>query len=145
MKIEAERLLTSLYCPPVKFEHGPCSYAKVGACVDHAHLHLVPMQGDLSAELNSFFPCQRMTNWSDLSARYDSGHPYLFYEDAAGRASAYDISLIPSQFARMLVARKLGTAEKYDWRKYPGEDELRVFIRDLGHLKSRREYHELIA
>ncbi len=145
VKDEAERLLLSLYRPPIKFEHGSCSYGKAGACVDHAHLHLVPMEQDLSNELNFLFSRRPVRSCGDLSVEYQLARPYLFYEDSAGLASIYEISVIPSQFMRMLVARRLGMLDRYDWRRYSGEQELQFFLRDLNTLKNSRQPHELFA
>jgi len=145
VKRKVEYLLASLYSAPIKFEHGPCSRGLAGACIDHAHMHFVPTTIDLKPELDSEFHHRSIQALDELTSEYRSGRPYFFYETAGGLSSLYQISVIPSQFARMLLARKLGMLEKYDWRKYKGELELRVFLKDLERMKRWEAAGELHA
>ncbi len=50
----------------------------------------------------------------------------------------YETPLLPSQFMRMLLARRLGLLEKFDWREYPGQVELDTFLSTLRKSGYRR-------
>lgn len=137
LKTESESLLNSIYGPVVKFEHGSCSHVKAGACIDHAHMHLVPTAEDFGSHLAHRFSGKRLTDIGRISSKCAS-QPYLLYENAMGVATVYETPLLPSQFMRMLIAQRLGVPERYDWRKYHGVDELRMFCRDLESLRRNR-------
>ena len=38
--------LSEVYCVPLFFEHGPHKESKGGCCIDHAHIHAVPVKTD---------------------------------------------------------------------------------------------------
>ena len=137
LKAESESLLNSIYGPVVKFEHGSCSHMKAGACIDHAHMHLVPTAEDFGSHLAHLFGGERLTDIGRISLKWAS-RPYLLYENAMGIATVYETPLLPSQFMRMLIAQRLGVLERYDWRKYPGIDELKTFWRDLESIRRNR-------
>src|SRR6185437_6435479 len=107
VKAESEQLLMSMYSSVIKFEHGPCSTGVAGACVDHAHLHLVPTSVDLRCELSRRFVGRTINDITELANSYREGRSYLFFEDAKGVKTVYDVELLPSQYMRMLLAREL--------------------------------------
>ena len=131
VKRKSEDLLRGIYGAVIKFEHGPCLSVTVGTCVAHAHLHIVPTKEDLRSELASFFRGREIHGLHELSFLFEHKCPYILYEDDAGSAAVYETPLIPSQFMRMLLARKIGALAKYDWRDYFGLEELASFMRHL--------------
>lgn len=145
VKARSEALLKSLYGAVIKFEHGPCSPGTAGSCVSHAHLHLVPTWKDFHSELCTNFTGRRIGDLFELSSEYRNGSPYLFYEDDTGLASVYQAPLIPSQYMRMLIARHIGRLDQYDWRDYPGESEITIFLQELQKAQLRRVVNELLA
>ena len=98
---------------------------------------MVPTKVDLLAELESSFPSRPTSGFNEISSAYEAGTSYLLYEASDEKATIFDIPVLPSQYMRMLLAKSLGLDEKYDWRDYPGSDELRMFFKDLASLDRR--------
>jgi diadenosine tetraphosphate (Ap4A) HIT family hydrolase len=144
VKSQLETILRSIYGDVIQFEHGPCSLGTAGACVDHAHLHMVPTRADIGAELSSRFMGYPVDGMTVLASAYRAGRSYLFYENNEGESSMYDVSVLPSQYMRMLLAQELGMLERYDWRSYSGREELRSFLQLLEKRKMRRPIGELL-
>jgi ATP adenylyltransferase len=126
VKEEVKRVLSEHYCIPLFFEHGAAgTNRKGGCCIDHAHLHAVPVGVDVLQELANRFSHSEIRSFADLKARYDKGQHYLFLEEASGRKYIFDIpSVIPSQYIRKVIAQKIGKPERWDWRECWGLDEM---------------------
>jgi len=134
---ETRQVLSSAYCPPIFFEHGPMSFQQTGGCcVDHAHIHAVPVSLNLAQELRKHFTERRITNLNELKNQFVRGVAYLFFEDAKGNRYVYDAPLVPSQYLRQLVASKIGLPERQDWRMYPGEEEMLNTLKTLAFWKN---------
>jgi diadenosine tetraphosphate (Ap4A) HIT family hydrolase len=106
------------YTRPILFEHGAGAAAGSSvACIDHAHLHVVPVQHDPSAELFRSFTFKPVAQLSDL-------HPagvrsaYLYYEDRDGRKWGTEIISIPRQFFRRVLCATQDPSVPWDWRSF---------------------------
>src|SRR6185503_1320171 len=81
-------ILTQCYGAVGAFEHGPSAASRtVGCGVDHAHLHLVPLQFDLAAAVSPFLPNGGIWKSAGLEAcqnAYDRGDDYLYLEQPIG-------------------------------------------------------------
>jgi hypothetical protein len=106
---------------PVFFEHGAASTSiRGGTCVDHAHLHAIPVElvdpGLWSSE------CLIGSEIKSLDAIIQfakTGAPYFFIESSDGKMYLYDGIWLPCQYGRRVFTRIVWDAEKWDWRKYP--------------------------
>lgn len=145
VKLRSETLLRSIYGNIIQFEHGSCSVGMAGVCVDHAHLHLVPVRADFEQELSSRFVGQSIRSMESLAVAYRESRSYLFYENNNGDAKIYDVAVLPSQYMRMLVGREVGMLDHYDWRSYRGEEELNNFLQRLKEIQPWRASSERIA
>ena len=102
------------------FEHGAVLSHTAGACIDHAHMHIIPQIPKLSEEIDDFIhkSCfiaseKICTNQYILQEFAKMKQPYLFY--AIDRESwAYPVLRLPSQFLRSLVAYSLKV--EYNWK-----------------------------
>ncbi|TDD76850.1 hypothetical protein E1293_26150 [Actinomadura darangshiensis] len=94
------------------FEHGPASPQGGGACIDHAHWHLIPGTPGVRAVVEREgwpgAPADRAT----LRAYYRTGRSYLLIEEG-GVATVHPGDGVRSQFLRWAV-----TATRHDrtWR-----------------------------
>ena len=121
--------MTKNYSSPIFFEHGPVSrYEKAGCCVEHAHLHAVPINVDMFDDLTKHFESKEINNFKELP----KDKPYLFFENNKKKKHVFTINtIIPSQYLRQVLAVKLGKPEKWDWRQDYGLDEIRNTIEKL--------------
>lgn len=103
----------------IMFEHGSTSCCtKVGGCVDHAHLHIVPINEDITPEISKFdTKLNLMNSIYDLEEYGKNDLPYLYYQDINNHDYIVDADIIPSQFFRQVICKKLNIIDKWDWRK----------------------------
>jgi diadenosine tetraphosphate (Ap4A) HIT family hydrolase len=129
---EMGRRLQSMYTGGrCVFEHGSvCPQNRAGACIDHAHVHLLPVNCDVRPELTSIFHCRlsdHMTDWSGLHSIADS---YVYYEPEPNVRELYLCGeRLPSQVMRKLICARMGIPDRWDWRVAPCEDAIVRFLR----------------
>jgi diadenosine tetraphosphate (Ap4A) HIT family hydrolase len=106
---------------PVVFEHGAVERSGGGCGIHHAHLHIVPLPSEVSAE--TLFP-EHMTAADDLERALRAlggADEYLLltagkdvlYSDVSGLQHSH-----PSQFFRRRLAEHFDLAAPWDWRAY---------------------------
>lgn len=116
-------MLRRCYGAVAAFEHGPSMANRtVGCGVDHAHLHLVPLQFDLAAEVLPFLP--NSVTWNSARIErcqhaYSLGQDYLYLEQpiGSGRIAMHDE--FGSQLFRKAIATRLGMRDQFNWHEYP--------------------------
>jgi ATP adenylyltransferase len=105
------------------FEHGPHAVNRqVGCGVDHAHLHLVPLQFDLRNAAERFTPPE--LHWAPATlescrAVFDKAQDYLYIEQPLGSGRVAAHMGLGSQVLRRAIAAYLGVPEQFSWRDYP--------------------------
>ena len=131
--------LSALYnCPCVVFEHG-CynNYNRGGCCVDHAHIHILPFDGDIIANIDGNLNVEVV---NDIGASRDyilDGKSYIYVQD--NKLVRYIVSgkIIPSQYIRQIIACQLGIPDKWDWRLHYGEENMKRSLLDMERLSFR--------
>jgi ATP adenylyltransferase len=119
------------------FEHGRKTvHSSVGCCVEHAHIHAVPIGLKLSSILSKRFSASSIIDISEIS-EVVKGDDYLFIEDPDGKRYVYETPDIKSQYVRYLIATELGQPDKADWLVYPGIRELIETVSELSFLKEK--------
>ncbi len=120
-----QSLLLRLYGSCSSFEHGCVEgVGKAGACIDHAHLHMLPLKTDLREGIQSRFgPGAEIHRFSELGQYVSQQIPYLYYRSPNGSSRAYEALQAPSQFFRQLIYATAHTTAPWDWKK-----DLRVAI-----------------
>ncbi|MCB2182986.1 MAG: HIT domain-containing protein [Desulfobulbaceae bacterium] len=118
----------------IAFEHGAVSANYLGgACCDHAHIHVVPYNGNL---LSSFqirkFQIDEIFTFSSLSESVKNDKPYLFYQSQSNRMYMITADRIPSQMIRKIIAEKNGIPDKWDWRENLFEANIIKTISDFS-------------
>lgn len=116
------------------FEHGPSHEGThLGCGVDHAHLHLVPVDLDLRRAMKSYMPREaqwRPADFLDCRAVFESGAGYLYLEQPSGCGQIATASDFESQLFRRAIATGVGLAEQYRWREYPQLRNVEATIQD---------------
>jgi diadenosine tetraphosphate (Ap4A) HIT family hydrolase len=136
VKDQVRAVLAENYCTPLFFEHGAVSDArKGGCCIDHAHLHAVPVKADILPYLIEHFRAVPIESVRDLKRQHEKGQHYLFLEQQSGKKYIFDIpEVIPSQFLRKVIAHEIDEPDKWDWKEYWGLDEM---VRTLRKLRGK--------
>ncbi len=107
-------------------EHGPS-----GACIDHAHIHLFPLDTGISPGLFRIPGVRRVGGLSELSDLAQRGLNY--YYCASDRASGY-LAVEPqlrSQQARRIWAGAMGRQDEWDWALFPFLANARLTVAKL--------------
>ena len=124
LEAQTHDLLESQYGKPVvAFEHGP-SAAKhgTGCGVDHAHLHLVPIECDLLATVRPFVPSTaewKVCHWAERVDAYQSGLDYLYLKRPGSGGLITIANDFGSQVFRKAISSHLGIDGEFSWRDYP--------------------------
>jgi diadenosine tetraphosphate (Ap4A) HIT family hydrolase len=128
--------LTKIYGSTVAlFEHGMAAGAQnlSGACIDHAHLHLVPCEADFSGY--ALGKIERWISAASILELHDLGiqRPYLLVGSASDPQNVhlhecYDP--IPSQYLRKVFSVCVGKPAHWDWRDNPNSAGFLQTMRD---------------
>jgi diadenosine tetraphosphate (Ap4A) HIT family hydrolase len=117
-------------------EHGAISRCqRGGACIDHAHLHLMPLTTDLYPMLSTRFSFDELGSISELRRFKDTQIPYLYFQREGFRGHGVKLAQdVPSQLLRRVACQALGEPELWDWRVKPLRDELQRFTNEYKRL-----------
>jgi diadenosine tetraphosphate (Ap4A) HIT family hydrolase len=109
--------LRSIYSKPViAFEHGLCNRALSPSCgIDHAHLHSVPTELDISDLFRHDFQVTELNGISQLSKLSGGRNEYLLYIDDNGRMLVAFPPQASSQYFRRRLAEPLGR-RMWNWQ-----------------------------
>ncbi len=115
--------LQEIYGNVCLFEHGPSrENLKLGCGVDHAHLHLVPIQFDISTAVSPFLPKDIIWSNAGLSqcqATFAQGEDYLYFEQPIGSGHIAVNQNLGSQLFRRAIASRVDTFSQFNWKEYP--------------------------
>lgn len=123
------------------FEHGPQAEGSLVGCgVDQAHLHLVPLPFDLLDAARS--DVDGAVSWS--SYREGSFLRALPVQDYIGVSNAKmsqhligTMTRATSQWMRKLIARKLESEHRWDYRQHPERENIRVTVTEAKRMLRR--------
>jgi len=122
--------------PISTMEHGAINRChRGGACIDHAHLHLMPLAEDLQPILSKRFSFGELGSMGELRRLKAAQVPYLYYQREGLRGHAVQLSQdVPSQLLRRIACQELGQPELWDWRDKPLRDPLQQFTSQYKRL-----------
>jgi diadenosine tetraphosphate (Ap4A) HIT family hydrolase len=113
-----------------RFEHGSDAVDAcrpgAGACISHAHQHLIPDEQVAEAILASL-PWERLSDFTDLTSL--RGEPYVYFGHKDEHYAVRNPRL-PSQWARRKIG-EIRAIEHWDWATYNGARELMQTFFDL--------------
>ncbi|SEM09631.1 hypothetical protein SAMN05444354_111144 [Stigmatella aurantiaca] len=111
----------------VVFEHGTTLDCGLKACcVDHLHLHLLPVNMDLASALATQLSCEarRIEALQDLRQVREAGADnYIYVRNPDGKHYVLTPPAYSSQFVRQVLAERTGKAERWNWQHHPMEDD----------------------
>ncbi len=116
LKINLRHAFQDVYGKLSFFEHGSGSESSGGCCINHAHLHVLPLSYDLLPILNSSYSFEEID--TDEILQLKGERPYLFYEDSEGHAflSKNTSKAIPSQYFRRVISENGVEKVAWNWR-----------------------------
>ena len=122
--------------PITTMEHGALDRCqRGGSCIDHAHLHLMPLAPDLYPVLSERFSFGELGSISEVRRFKDAQVPYLYYQREGLRSHAVHLEQdVPSQMLRRIACEALGEPELWDWRDKPLRDVLQRFKSEYKRL-----------
>jgi len=101
------------------WEHGAVVSHSAGGCIDHAHIHVVPMP--LNLDIDSFLESldfmispKQILKYQLLRKTAQSGQPYISYEYGNGESYFRCVNRIPSQFFRLMISKY--QLQEYNWK-----------------------------
>jgi ATP adenylyltransferase len=135
--------LNRIYGPVYAFEHGPGeANRKVGCGVDHAHLHLVPLDFDLLSASAAYLPdhsAWREATFADCQAAAQTRQDYVYLEEPRGRSWVIRDRELGSQLLRRAIATRLGAPNEFNWRSNPQIENVRATLRALAPERDREQ------
>lgn len=142
LKAFCEDLLFRAYRrKPIFLEHGiqrPDEFKD--SCVEHAHVHALPLQRPLKSKIESEIGRLRKIRDERRMRQVLKDTDYISYEDKTGHIffRDEDVSSLPSQFFRLVVASHIGLSDsKGHWRPMQNDpDTLLSFRRTIETLTS---------
>lgn len=129
------------YGRPTVFEHGPSKTGLgIGCGVDHAHLHLVPL--DFSLRSATARSLERFrANWvpsaeglGSLKGLHELGRSYLYLAEPGASAVHCASDTLPCQFMRRVIAKECGLLEEYDYHTHPRQVSV---VKTVDRLRGR--------
>jgi len=117
----------------VSFEHGALSCSnKFGGCLDHAHMHIVPFESNLSPIISQYNMDLSKGCFFDVKHRWINEKPYLFFMDTDDSCYFIESDVMPSQFIRQVICAKIGKPDSWDWRENPFINNLLETVNKLS-------------
>jgi len=111
------KLQTELWDRPIIFEHGACHESKkAGACINHAHWHLVPGNWNI---LPPDIQAKKLSSFGEFIEQTNKQHPYLLFVDQNTNFYLAEGDGIPSQFFRRFLAAAVGKPDEWDYLVFP--------------------------
>jgi ATP adenylyltransferase len=103
-------------CRPIFFEHGSVDdFQRAGCCVDHAHIHAVPLGIDLCPALGKLFSEARINRMAELRGAIERWQPYILFQRSSGDRFLYAPVQAVSQIVRRLVCGEVGLNTRSNW------------------------------
>jgi diadenosine tetraphosphate (Ap4A) HIT family hydrolase len=118
VKNKISKMLKDVYKMKILFyEHGPSEHDELGSCINHAHLHCIPvsekLQKAIENHLNRY--SKEKASINTLYKYYQSRKSYLYIEDDQGEGNVFLDDFIPSQILRDIVGTEL-CQKVWDWK-----------------------------
>jgi hypothetical protein len=136
VKSEVGAQIAAKYGYVCAFEHGPGeAHRTVGCGVDHAHVHLVPVEACLKTAAAPFMPNDASwsaAGWKRCRAAFEAGQDYLYLEQPLGNGLISVHREFGSQVFRKAIAAHLGVPEQFSWREHPQSDVIARTVRQLA-------------
>ena len=105
---------------PVIFEHGSSDVRHLaGGCINHMHLHILPIKFGIKEELSHYYDMLELNNIEDIRRLRNKKASYLYLQNQDGAQYLAEVTDVPSQLIRRIVAKKLGRPYEWDYAGFP--------------------------
>ena len=113
--------------PALIFEHGAVGEASLsaGGCIDHAHFQVMPTRLEFFEAVSKDLDLRPIRNLEKLRLFATASAPYFYLRRQDGKQFVSLTPGLPSQFARQVVARMLGSPDRWDYGLFRGENLIR--------------------
>lgn len=92
---------------PIFFEHGSRGSGKCGgACIDHAHVHILPINNKLFSTINSNYPLVKMETIDELT-KLDTSSGYIYYQEYRQPPHYALVDSIEKQYFRNIASSSI--------------------------------------
>jgi hypothetical protein len=115
------------------FEHGSSVAERTAACIEHAHLHLIPLADQLSEPLRDAAPWQVLPGFADLASYSGASYAYLH---VSGAHLALAEPSLGSQWIRKKAGEHLDR-DDWDWSLQWDEQQLKDTLYRIDELGLR--------
>ena len=124
------------------FEHGAVIEHTAGACIDHAHMHIIPLLSGLQEGIDNYIHETCFVSSDKVQATRSvlqnfarSKQPYIFYSTGRNESWAYPVNRLPVQFMRSLVAYFVKV--EYNWKlTYYTDRSRKLYLETLNLAKN---------
>lgn len=100
-----------------------------GCCLEHAHLHILPLPDSVDDDLGLGFKEERLDHFEELGGYASRSISYLLYLNREDHLLAYHVDEnLPSQFLRREFCQRLGALDHWDWAVFPFRDAILRFL-----------------
>jgi diadenosine tetraphosphate (Ap4A) HIT family hydrolase len=121
---------------PLFFEHGAVRKNTAGACIDHAHIHVIPIFSDIDIDgfISMFTSSEKKeANKHSILHCAKDNQPYIFYEIEKNNSWLYPVEMLPHQFFRMMVSYRFSINKHYRWgEQYETDKSKKLFENTLN-------------
>ncbi len=124
--------LASIYQKQVTvFEHGACASPtqQQSACINHAHIHLIPGNYDLMSAAPS--QAHKHSSLEDFLDQDCGEDPYLMLRDPDGPLLSFE-DRPAAQFFRRIIAQRLEIRDHWDYAMFPFFENVIRTYKDFG-------------
>lgn len=112
-------------------EHGSMGgSAHAGSCVEHHHLHIFPVNLTHIPQIliDNFTNHRSVSSLEDLVQMNREKVPYIYYSTGPGNHEVFEAPILPRQYMRQVLAAELNLGHVWDWREYPFEENVAMFV-----------------
>jgi SAM-dependent methyltransferase/diadenosine tetraphosphate (Ap4A) HIT family hydrolase len=132
-RVMGRRVTRAFGSSVVIVEHGSSGqdYGPSGACIEHAHMHLFPLDSGTDASRFALPESERVDDVAELSALARRHRNY--YYCAWGSSAGYVVADPPleSQHARRIWSEVVGRRDEWDWALFPFMENARLTVTRL--------------
>lgn len=111
----------------ILFEHGGTinPYSPCANTIDHAHIHIIPLQITQEGKLLNDLKPTRIDNLQTIRAYM--GKNYILYNNPQNTIYI-SCRPFPSQYMRKWIANEIGIPNKWNWKQFPFTENIKKSI-----------------
>jgi diadenosine tetraphosphate (Ap4A) HIT family hydrolase len=132
-------ILTQIYNTiPITVEHGSMGDSKhAGSCIEHHHLHMFPANvlHVPKVLLNNFRNSTLIDSLQSLRSFDHNRVQYIYYSNNPEHHIVFEVSILPRQYIRQVLAAELNCPQDWDWRQYPFIENITSFVTKVQNLE----------